>query len=252
MTPNHDTLYAVYELYLSNRKPSDPMWTFSGWLQHAGLSERFPAEEYVANKAHSIPGSFEQPTIPRREVEVLIGGGRSRHPLALGPIQRKCLAGPNESFRQTVARVFGVPEHLLGRASNRIQQNAFELDKADALAGHVPRVSPEETVVMDKLTDGVGELDSKGEIVKLPYDVKLEVGYLLSAGKVIDAFKRIREAMPVTLFAAKSYIDRVRGSGKANWTEEGVGHEPTRLPMREREAFLYDEEDEAAANRHAS
>jgi hypothetical protein len=57
MTPNHDQLYEVYELYLSRRKPGDPFWTFSGWLQHAGLNEKFSAEE-VPIRAHCMGAEF--------------------------------------------------------------------------------------------------------------------------------------------------------------------------------------------------
>ncbi len=39
MTTNFDETYAAYERYVSNRKPGDPFFTFSGWLQHGRIEE---------------------------------------------------------------------------------------------------------------------------------------------------------------------------------------------------------------------
>ena len=39
MTPNFDETYAAYERYVANRKPGEPFFTFSGWLQSGPVGE---------------------------------------------------------------------------------------------------------------------------------------------------------------------------------------------------------------------
>jgi hypothetical protein len=116
MTPNHDQLYEVYELYLSRRKPGDPYWTFSGWLQHARLSTRLPADEGRI-RPHCMGAEFP----PRLPVNP-----------DLGPMQRKCLAGPLLTARQVVSKLTGVPDEALVTLNSTVQQAGFEKQKAEA------------------------------------------------------------------------------------------------------------------------
>lgn len=67
VTPAFDALYDAYELYLVNRLPGDPFFTFSGWLQNPTWFEKeLKAYQQLVNTP-------------------------------LGPMQMKCMAGPQNA-----------------------------------------------------------------------------------------------------------------------------------------------------------